>query len=446
MINKKYIYNENNNHNINVIIEPRSDFMIYKILDHNYLKIYNSQNIHYISINKCINYNYLNDTKNISFDLYRVKFNIILNDNNNININDNINDNDTNYTIIKKKSLFIPSEFIDVSIPLFNDQNLQHLRTEIYNNNNYYKIFNFIETKDYMYNILSYSDYGNYYDLLNTLFIQTNPAWIDQKYEKRLIRLFIFYFKNIYNNNIVNSNNRNKINSNTPNYIKSINFNNNSNYTVVTNNICTKYYNNFRSELIYYDKYEIKLLCNLIELIKQINNPIIIQEYIINNLKQFNLLPSYFINNINNSRIINRNIFKLELLLYNNFKNNFINELIKFKNDINKIYVKIYKIIKNNYQRGGNASSSLSPLSPLPLTSFNLPPPPPLQSSLILQKNKKNKKNNQTNQNIKNQQNKKNHNNKDNHNNIGKFHDFYESIEMMYFELNDCNITFDRTS
>ena len=149
-------------------------------------KIYNIDNksTHYISHNNAINVHGVKIFT--SFDLSRIKFNIVLNNHilkNNIPIN-----------------LKIPSEFLDISIPNFRDLSRElffdHLKIDYknpemielkYENNN-----EKLSTRIYAYSIEDVLS-----DLIHVLFYQkAMTPWLDGKYDKRLSRMIFFYLLN----------------------------------------------------------------------------------------------------------------------------------------------------------------------------------------------------------------------------------------------------------
>jgi hypothetical protein len=177
-----------NNDNNNLEYRPKSDLIIRDLQNIVFTGIFQKNNNkhsrpnnHYISINSTIFCIY--DNYNLMFDLYRIKLNILLN-----NIYDITNGNYMN--------LNIPSEFLDISIPKYNDTNLINLRKKFKNNNNsnynYRIYFCKLSFNNNQYNnILMYNLSYLIKDLNVMLFEQNFMPWINNKYEKRL-RRFIF--------------------------------------------------------------------------------------------------------------------------------------------------------------------------------------------------------------------------------------------------------------
>jgi hypothetical protein len=173
----------------NISIRPRKDFVFRNINNpHFYANItFPNENVHYISVNNAIS-NPIGSEHVVTFDLYRIKFNIKFN-------------GITNISTQEKDDLNIPSEFIDVSIPKFYDFNLSQLRHKIYNNSGYNNYFSKLNnTRLNCNNVLSTNLKYTIKDLNTTLYEQsTFIPWNDNKYNKRIIRLmfiiFVSYFK-----------------------------------------------------------------------------------------------------------------------------------------------------------------------------------------------------------------------------------------------------------
>lgn len=170
--------NEETNKDNEIDIVKKSDSISYSTNDVNlYGTItYTNKYFHYITYNNCVyNSHSLYARK---FDLFRIKFNIALTKPM-ISIDDSIKDH---YNI--------PSEFVDVSIPSFQDINRKKFYDEIQHEG---------------INILNYSDGSiNYYwdtysihqlfdDLVNILFGPIVIPWYDAKYDKRIIRLLLLF-------------------------------------------------------------------------------------------------------------------------------------------------------------------------------------------------------------------------------------------------------------
>lgn len=191
LIFNKYILNKKSDDSNEIDIVKKNDSLSYSTND---ISLYNNsistnKHYHYITYNNCI-YNELNLFSR-KFDLFRIKFNIVL----------------TKPLIeIDKKSANtynIPSEFVDVSIPSFQDINRKNFYKEVQEEG--INILNYRKgTFNYYWN--TYSIHQLFDDLLKILFGPTVIPWYDAKYDKRIIRLlllFSFYKieKNIENNN-----------------------------------------------------------------------------------------------------------------------------------------------------------------------------------------------------------------------------------------------------
>jgi hypothetical protein len=167
---------------------------------------FSTKKVHYVSVNA----NIFNDLSKaghlIGFDLYRIKFNTIINP---ILKSKKINQNKNNNSFerqISQKNFGIPSEFIDISISKYYDINLKKIREYFYNSENR---SNFLKNKFALIgctfkngtsldkSILTMQMKYIIEDLLVTLFSQNqhNPM-IDPKYDKRLFRIFFFYIGN----------------------------------------------------------------------------------------------------------------------------------------------------------------------------------------------------------------------------------------------------------
>ena len=170
--------------NINLMITKSDDIIIYpdnlknKIVINNIKKPYN---YHKVTANFLIYKTH--DYAQINFDLLRIKFNVKL-----------INKLSVNGSIISK---MIPSEFIDISIPHYNDTtNSSTLK-------NYTNYTQFIE-----YNNVLLETYNNNYIIKDFQYVFFDQNYwtpiFDGKYRKRLIR-YIFFQYNLYNNiNVIN--------------------------------------------------------------------------------------------------------------------------------------------------------------------------------------------------------------------------------------------------
>jgi len=203
-------YIKENENNIIRLLE-RKDFIIKNIQSiyfNGYLES-KTKNNHYISINSTINnrvYNHI-----VNFDLFRIKLNIelpniIINNYKGIDQNKNLIFENNN----ELKTISIPSEFLDVSIPKFNDINLIKFRNnfKFEDFNKYFSILNFKKNNINYLNIITYNLEYLIDDLNMVLYKQnTFIPWIDMKYKKRLNRLcclslLLIIKKNIGNKNI----------------------------------------------------------------------------------------------------------------------------------------------------------------------------------------------------------------------------------------------------
>ncbi len=204
----------------NVFVDPKNDFVFRNINSPDFYSMTtfdSNQNVHFISINNAIS-NPIGSEHVVTFDLYRIKFNIKLN-------------KIMNMTSGSVEELNIPSEFIDVSIPKFYDFNLTELRRKIYNNKHYIDYFSKIDnTRLSLYNVLSTNLKYTIKDLNGALYEQsTFIPWNDNKYNKRIIRLlfiiFVGYFKKATKENSVKQFNIvfDKFISNLDNLISNIN-------------------------------------------------------------------------------------------------------------------------------------------------------------------------------------------------------------------------------
>jgi hypothetical protein len=171
--NKIQIFNEINftfpKRNSLMVLSKNSAININKIVD---LKL---QKNHYITYNETIRKTRKYGLITTDFDLMRSKFNIVIN-------NDNIILKDD-----KPHKAKVPSEFIDVSIPRFEDISRKSFFQHI-THHGYYPVslkFNKIH-------IHSYSPSEVLEDLIYVLTNQNSiEPWLDKKYEKRLIRMIV---------------------------------------------------------------------------------------------------------------------------------------------------------------------------------------------------------------------------------------------------------------
>jgi len=182
-----------------------------KVPDSFSLTNFSNRKLHYVTVNANIFNNIAKAGHLIGFDLYRIKFNTII-DNILKSKKNDPNTNENNFNGPKQQLNFgIPSEFIDISVSKYYDLNLQKLREDFYNGQNKNNLLKnkfaliggrFTDGSTLPQSILTMQIKYIVDDLLVTLFSQNqhNPM-IDAKYEKRLFRIFFFYI----GNNLVNN-------------------------------------------------------------------------------------------------------------------------------------------------------------------------------------------------------------------------------------------------
>ena len=196
----KHFFNHSNIPSVEIVINKQVDNSELVIIDRNdfalrcinsiyysNLILFNEKSNHFLSINNVIS-NYVGNEHMVLFDLYRVKFNVLLKKIFNVN---------------KQKyiEMFVPSEFLDISIPKFYDYNLIKLRYKLYNTGGYVHYFSKLDNnKLECYNILTTNLKYTIKDLNCVLYEQnTFIPWNDLKYNKRIFRLlflmFIVYYK-----------------------------------------------------------------------------------------------------------------------------------------------------------------------------------------------------------------------------------------------------------
>jgi len=158
---------------------------IFKDRDNN-----NTLKNHYITYNTVIKKIRVNGSITTDFDLMRSKFNIVIN----------------NPEIIYKNQVpheaLIPSEFIDVSIPRFEDGGRKEFFEHI-SSHNFYPVF--LQLGDNVNKrIFAYSPTEVLEDLVYVLTDQNSlEPWLDKKYKKRLIRMVVLIIMNlVYKNNL----------------------------------------------------------------------------------------------------------------------------------------------------------------------------------------------------------------------------------------------------
>ncbi len=179
-----------------LIIEPRKDFTFRSVdsIEFNKLIMFTDSSNHFISVNNIIS-SYVGANYILSFDLYRIKFSIKLN-------------KIFNETTNKNVSLSVPSEFLDISISKYYDDNLCKLREKAYSTDGSMYYFSKLDNnRTECYNVLSINLKYTIKDLDNVLYNQNFIPWNDAKYDKRIIRLlfliFVVYYKNGIKNNCI---------------------------------------------------------------------------------------------------------------------------------------------------------------------------------------------------------------------------------------------------
>ena len=182
MINK-YVLNKNNNYTLDSFqIKPRKSVVVTSNSNpiiYNRIKETVSEKIHYSSFNTLIR-KVKTDGSVTDFDLIRTKFNV-----------------EFPPGIIKKNGedsvIKIPSEFIDVSIPRYDEASRKSYFDEIKNNNLIPYMLNLVTSDNRIICVYSYSPSDISHDLQYVLVNQnTIEPWLDQKYAKRVIRLILF--------------------------------------------------------------------------------------------------------------------------------------------------------------------------------------------------------------------------------------------------------------
>ena len=204
--NKIYRYSIPGDFNIEIM--PRKSLILRpedKVPDSFSLREFSDDKYHYVTVNANIFNNLSKAGHLIAFDLYRIKFNVIIS---NILRTNAINKYNNSGNLNERENFGIPSEFIDISVPKFFDLNLQKMRQNMQEMGDIILIENFALVgarfgRDFVINptILTMRTEYIVEDLLFTLFVQNaNNPMIDAKYDKRLFRTFFFYI----GSNIVN--------------------------------------------------------------------------------------------------------------------------------------------------------------------------------------------------------------------------------------------------
>lgn len=157
------------------------------------------KNSHYVSINGAVFNNLSKIGHLVDFDLLRIKCNVAVNQSQTLQIYvQPINDDFDANGIFAPSEFKIPSEFVDVSIGKFCHQTTVDIREAYYHNPKH-----FINSHLYEYknttpeSFRCFVMYGSEFiveDLMLTLFKQgTYTPLYDNKYNKRVVRLFYFY-------------------------------------------------------------------------------------------------------------------------------------------------------------------------------------------------------------------------------------------------------------
>lgn len=174
-----------------------------------------NKNYHYMTTNNTVFNNLIGNNVIINFDLIRLKFstNLINTIENSLEREMQINDNgfgnminiehEDNYEDIE--SFKIPSEFIDVSIPRYNDTLLEISNTHHMEDENFIDIelpfINLVHEELEIGEVRHLSIDYIISDLVDTLFSHNGSIipFMDVKYTKRIFRLIFFFFYKIWN-------------------------------------------------------------------------------------------------------------------------------------------------------------------------------------------------------------------------------------------------------
>lgn len=141
--------------------------------------------VHYSTFNACIR-KVRSTFSVVDFDLMRTKFNVVVS--NVISKNDKDN-----------SSVLIPAEFIDVSIPRYEDTGRKTYFNGLVNNNFTPNLLNIKKSNGKSICVYSYSIEDVSHDLQYVLTLQASQEpWLDIKYAKRIIRLIVFIVINSY--------------------------------------------------------------------------------------------------------------------------------------------------------------------------------------------------------------------------------------------------------
>ncbi len=363
---------------------------------------------HYITVNNVIFTNIPKAAHINSFDLYRIKLNVILKNrpiNNNKYLIEstepikNIQVFNNNDFTVNPVSINIPTEFIDVSIPKFNDYGISINREAYYklenNNHSIYKDFDIINVNPLnnnnikMKSILFYN-YETMLDDLNFVLFKQNTftCMFDSKFTKRIFRYLYFYLILLV---------RKAINSRTLSQMQ---------YHYIINSIRENIYNITKlfEKLADYPEHNNKNLLKFVEPLYEplhynfVSNPVTF-ELIRNNVIDGNILNYFKINkpyknmdllinhhfifknfipkkNINEDLknklldFLNLHLDYSNIIGYNGYHINFINDLYKlfdeeviiFKNISTYIASAIFNLNIPMYIQTGGKSSTIIPI------------------------------------------------------------------------------------
>lgn len=178
LIFNNYVPNIESNISNEIDIFKKKDSITFSTND---ISLYNTMSstqeyYHFITYNNSIYNSY--EQFNRKFDLFRIKFNVALTKPL-IEIDGKI-----------QKKYNISSEFVDVSIPSFQDINRKFFYKEVQEESIYIFKYEYDKLK-YYWN--TYSIHQLFDDLLKILFGPTIIPWYDAKYDKRIIRLLLLY-------------------------------------------------------------------------------------------------------------------------------------------------------------------------------------------------------------------------------------------------------------
>jgi hypothetical protein len=331
--NKYYKLHEENIVPKDIYINKREDLYV---LNKNKLKFPNEiietvpTKYHYLSVNDTICNSLIKAAFCNNFDLYRLKFNIILSKI--IKLENTGKEKDT--------QIYIPSEFIDVSIPKFTDSGLTDFRNIYFkNNNNYtnYLVYVDINNKN-NFNLLTMNYKYIIKDLCINLFNQNYyTPFLDQKYKKRLFRICFFIFPYI---NSIRDDDVKKILHNTFN-------------ATLFDNINDDFYNKFLL-----GDYDVNMIKNMIGNISAHFFDIKPEFIFIKSLINYTILFNKIINNYDVlEKAVNyyNDIYKIENLSVSDYKTAFN----KYIEDLRDAYKLAYNYYHNNEtQLGGGINNN----------------------------------------------------------------------------------------